>query len=88
MDKLQDRRLLAASDLRRSLRVKQVEESFDVRGLPNFATSFVGQAISIYAQRALPRGVSQSDRVEARVAWRGDIRGGRFVLLDDNVRKV
>ncbi len=33
MDKLQDRRLLAASDLRRSLRVKQVEESFESAGL-------------------------------------------------------
>ena len=33
MDKLQDRRLLATSDLRRSLRVKQVEESFESAGL-------------------------------------------------------
>lgn len=33
IDKLQDRRLLAASDLRRSLRVRQVEESFESSGL-------------------------------------------------------
>lgn len=33
INKLQDRRLLAASDLRRSLRVKQVEESFESAGL-------------------------------------------------------
>ncbi len=33
IDKLQDRRLLAASDLRRSLRVRQVEESFESAGL-------------------------------------------------------
>jgi hypothetical protein len=33
MDKLHDRRLLAASDLRRSLRVRQVEESFESSGL-------------------------------------------------------
>jgi hypothetical protein len=33
IDRLQDRRLLAASDLRRSLRVKQVEESFESAGL-------------------------------------------------------
>jgi hypothetical protein len=33
MDKVQDRRLLAASDLRRSLRVRQVEESFESAGL-------------------------------------------------------
>lgn len=33
IDKLQDRRLLAASDLRRSLRTKQVEESFESAGL-------------------------------------------------------
>jgi hypothetical protein len=33
IDKVQDRRLLAASDLRRSLRVRQVEESFESAGL-------------------------------------------------------
>ncbi len=33
IDRLQDHRLLAASDLRRSLRVKQVEESFESAGL-------------------------------------------------------
>ena len=33
IDKLHDRRLLAASDLRRSLRVKHVEESFESAGL-------------------------------------------------------
>lgn len=32
-DKIHDRRLLAASDLRRSLRVRQVEESFESAGL-------------------------------------------------------
>lgn len=33
MDKVHDRRLLAASDLRRSLRVRQIEESFESAGL-------------------------------------------------------
>lgn len=33
IDRLQDRRLLAASDLRRSLRVRQIEESFESAGL-------------------------------------------------------
>jgi hypothetical protein len=33
IDKVQERRLLAASDLRRSLRVRQVEESFESAGL-------------------------------------------------------
>ena len=33
VDKVQDRRLVAASDLRRSLRVRQVEESFESSGL-------------------------------------------------------
>jgi len=33
IDKVQDRRILAASDLRRSLRVRQVEESFESAGL-------------------------------------------------------
>ncbi len=33
MERLQDRRLLAASDLRRSLRVRQIEESFESAGL-------------------------------------------------------
>lgn len=33
MDRLRDRRLLAASDLRRALRVRQVEESFESAGL-------------------------------------------------------
>ena len=33
IDKVHDRRLLAASDLRRSLRVRQVEESFESAGL-------------------------------------------------------
>ncbi len=33
MDRMRDRRLLAASDLRRALRVRQVEESFESAGL-------------------------------------------------------
>jgi len=33
IDKVQDRRLLASSDLRRNLRVRQVEESFESAGL-------------------------------------------------------
>lgn len=33
MDRIRDRRLLAASDLRRALRVRQVEESFESAGL-------------------------------------------------------
>jgi hypothetical protein len=81
-------RAAPAGDGRGSLWDLALDEAHDIEGLPNFARSYVGRTISVYAQRDLPAGAAASDRLEAHVAWRGDERGGRFVLVDDDVRKL
>ena len=65
-----------------------VEDSRDVDDLPNFTKSHVGGAISVYVHPQLKHDLSETDRLEARVAFRGDERGGRFVLVDDDLRKL
>ena len=60
----------------------------DVEGMPNFAHSYVGQTIQVHLHPTLKTSVKQGDSVEARVAYRGDERGGRFAIVGDDVKKV
>ncbi len=65
-----------------------VEKSDDVDGMPNFTRAHVGQTIQVYVHPQLSHTVAQEDSIAARVAYRGDERGGRFVLVDDHVQKL
>lgn len=65
-----------------------VEEARDVEGFPNFAQAHVGQIIQVYVHPSIQHELAETDRMEARLAFRGDERGGRFVLIDDDVRKL
>jgi hypothetical protein len=67
-----------------------VDNASDVSGYPNFAHSYIGQTIRL----SVPPGVQfrdalkENNSIEARVAYRGDERGGRFNLVDDHIRKL
>jgi hypothetical protein len=65
-----------------------VDDAQDVDGLPNFARSHVGQTISVYVHPELEHDLKENDEVEARVSYRGDERGGRFALVEDDVKKL
>ena len=65
-----------------------VETARDVPGMPNFAQAHVGQDLSVYVHPELSHDLAEGDRVQARVTFRGDERGGRFALAADDVRKV
>ena len=65
-----------------------VHEAGDIEGMPNFARDQVGQTIQVYVHPQLQHDLAQADQCEARVAFRGDERGGRFVLVEDDVRKL
>lgn len=65
-----------------------LDEAQDVDGLPNFARAYTGQVIQVYVHPELQTDVSEKDRLEARVSYRGDERGGRFALVEDDVRKL
>jgi hypothetical protein len=55
----------------------------DVPGYPNFARDRVGQTLSVFVPRGLGHGLQKDDTVEALVSFRGDERGGLFVLRDE-----
>lgn len=65
-----------------------VDEARDVEGLPNFAQAHVGKIIQVYVHQELHHDLAERDSLEARIAFRGDERGGRFVLIEDDVRKL
>jgi hypothetical protein len=65
-----------------------VDEAKDVDSLPNFARSHVGQIISVYVHPGLEYDLSEKDNLEAKVTYRGDERGGRFALIEDDVHKL
>ena len=48
----------------------------------------MGKTIQVYVHPRLQSALAEKDILEARVAFRGDERGGRFVLTEDQVRKV
>jgi hypothetical protein len=65
-----------------------VDDVASVDGLLNFAEAHVGDVIAVYVNERLRHRFTEQDRLEARIAFRGDQRGGRFVLIKDNVRRV
>lgn len=65
-----------------------VDEAHDVDGMPNFARELVGRPIQVYVHPELRPAVTESDPLEARVTYRGDERGGRFVVVGDELRKL
>jgi hypothetical protein len=73
---------------RGSLWEVKVKEARDVPGMPNFAVAHVGKAINIYVHPELKSPLKAGDTLEARVAYRGDERGGEFAIVDDDVRRL
>ena len=75
----------AAADERGATWDVAVQESGDVPGQPNFARPYVNQTITVHA----PPGVKAAagDVLVARVAFRGDEGGGKFVLVG-NARRA
>lgn len=65
-----------------------VDETCDVDGLPNFAQAYVGTTIHTYVHPKLHPPIAENDKVQARVAFCGDERGGRFVLIDDDIQRL
>jgi len=65
-----------------------VETAHDIEGFPNFVKDHVGKTIQVYVHPRLQSALAEKDILEARVAFREDERGGRFVLTEDQVRKV
>ena len=64
-----------------------VDEVRDVGGMANFAQSEVGKTISVYVHPDMNCNIARGDAIEAQVAFRGDEKGGRFVVSGDDVRK-
>jgi hypothetical protein len=65
-----------------------VAEALDIDDLPNFVAKATGQTISVYVPAGLRAALHEADLIEARVAYRGDQRGGRFALVEDDVRRL
>jgi hypothetical protein len=65
-----------------------VDEADDVEGMPNFARAHVGQPIEVYVHPELHPALAERDPLEARVAFRGDEQGGRFVIVNDDLHKL
>lgn len=59
-----------------------VDEARGLDGMADFVGEHVGETISVYAHPELRIGVGEGVEIEARVAFRGDARGGRFALID------
>lgn len=65
-----------------------VGQAHDIGGLPNFAKAYIGQTIQVYVHHQLQHRVAEGGVLEARIAFRGDERAGRFILIEDDVRGV
>ncbi len=66
----------------------KIEEAEDVDGMPNFARTRVGQQINVFVPPGEAKGLKKGDRVEARVSYEGDERGGMFFLKEKGARKL
>jgi hypothetical protein len=66
----------------------KVEETDDVGGMRNFARPRVGEVISVLVPPGEGRGIKEGDRVEARLSYEGDERGGSFFLKEGGARKL
>lgn len=66
----------------------KVEEADDVGGMRNFARARVGEEISVLVPPGEAKGIKKGDRVEARLSYEGDERGGTFLLKEGGARKL
>jgi hypothetical protein len=66
----------------------RVDEAKDAGGLANFVRAYVGKPIHVYVQPHLQHHLAENDRLEARIAFRGDEHGGRFVLIGDDIHRL
>ncbi|MBI1743122.1 hypothetical protein HYR54_08665 [Candidatus Acetothermia bacterium] len=65
-----------------------IDRAQDVEGLPNFAQAYVGKTIQVYVHPELKLVLNIGDTLQARIAFRGDERGGQFVLIEDDASKL
>jgi hypothetical protein len=64
--------------------VRDVE---DVPGFTNFARSYLHGTLALYVHPGLQDWAVVHDHIVAKVTFRGDERGGRFVVVDDDLHK-
>ena len=65
-----------------------VEETEDENDLPNFARSRRGEVVSVLVPPGEGARLKKGDRVEARLSFEGDERGGTFFLKEGGTRKL
>ena len=59
----------------------------DVPGMANFARSYQGGTVALFVHPGLTGRAGVHDTITAKVAFRGDEHGGRFVVVDDDLHK-
>jgi hypothetical protein len=64
-----------------------VERTRGVGQQPDFARGETGKSIDVYVSAGLETSLQEGDRLEAQVTFRGDERGGRYVLVGTGARK-
>jgi hypothetical protein len=64
-----------------------VQDVQDVPGFANFARNYLGRTLELFVHPGLKDRAAVHDNIAAKIAFRGDERGGRFVVLDDDLRK-
>jgi hypothetical protein len=65
-----------------------VDGAQDVAGLPNFVRDYVGKTINVRVRSEIKPPVPEHHSLEARIAYRGDERGGLFTLVGNEAREV
>jgi hypothetical protein len=61
--------------------VVAIDEASDVGAFPNFVRPHIGQTIRVAVPPRAARDVPETGPIQARIAFRGDERGGRFVVI-------
>ncbi len=65
-----------------------VDDAQSIGTSPNFVQPYIAKTIPVYVHPELGGDFAEMEAIEARVAFRGDEHGGRFVLVEDDVRKL
>lgn len=63
-----------------------VQDVQDVAGFANFARNYLGRTLELFVHPGLENQAAVHDNIAAKIAFRGDEHGGRFVVLDDDLR--
>jgi hypothetical protein len=66
----------------------KIEKSVDVKGMPNFTKSRLGNSVKIYLPLDIKGKFKKGDLIEASVTFQGDEAGGVFFAVDDEIQKV